>query len=141
MNIIRMKLVPRADAGTTEVSFYSCPDVKGDPEKTRQFIQRTADSRNVAFEYIIVSDLEYHAVRGAREWLLSEPGDSHADYCFRNILVRAKFAPAPERITGINCTGEDDTTVIVSTEMEQMTIDTKTGDVKVEPTLRARPHS
>lgn len=137
MNTLRMKLTPRPNAGTEEIAFYSCPDIKGDPEKTLKHVQKTANDRNVAFDYALVSDRDYFAVRGAREWRLSEPGDFDADQLFRVKLVRAGFVSSASQVTSLGMTGHDDITVRTCSEFEVMTINTMTGDVQVDPIMRA----
>lgn len=137
MNIIRMKVTPRPESGMEEVMFYSCPDIKGDPEKTLKHVQKTADCRNVACDYAIVPDRDYFAVRGAREWRITEPGDFDADHLFRVKLIRAGFVSSAQQVTSIRMSDEDDKIVQAYSEFEVMTVHTVTGEVRVDPIMRA----
>ncbi len=133
MKILRMKITPRPESGMTELSFYSCPDIKRNPDKTLKHIQKTADARNIGCDYEICDERTYWAVRGARMWLISEPGDKRADARFRQELRSAGIIDDVTKPIGIVCTGEDDYRAQIVTEIEVTTIDTKTGDIKVDP--------
>lgn len=137
MEILRMKVTPRPESGMSEVSFYSCPDMKGNANKTLAYIQKVADQRQVACDYELCDERTYWAVRGARMWLISEPGDKRADAKFRKELCSAGIIDTPERAIGIVCTGEDDFRVQIVTEIEVTTIDTNTGEIKVDPIPRS----
>jgi len=133
MKILRMKITPRPESGMTELSFYSCPDVKGDPAKTLAHIQRVADQKQVGCDYEICDERTYWAVRGARMWLISEPGDKKADARFRQELVSAGILDTKDRPVAMVCTGEDDHRVQVLTDLETTMIDTKSGEITVTP--------
>lgn len=136
MNVLRMRVKPRPTSGMTEIAFYSCPDVKRDPVKTLAYVQKVADERHIACDYELVSELEYFAIRGAREWMMSEPGDFEADHLFRIKLVRSGFATSINKITAITMM-DDGHTLKVATDAEVLVIDTEKGTAIIDPIMRA----
>ena len=83
--------------------------------------------------YTDVDDLTYFAIRAARLWLLSEPGDVAADKQFHVELVKAGLVPDTRDILGVVCTGEDDYRVQVVTEATIFTLDTNAATVTSVP--------
>lgn len=107
MKTLRFKLTPHPHAATShlEVLFYSCPDIKGDPDKTLAHLQKVAKQRHVAFDYELTTDLEYFAVRGARTWLYTDPTDLTATEAFKAALMRAGAFAIGTEILGVMQSG------------------------------------
>lgn len=138
MKTIRLKLTPRADSATKDVTFFSCPLLGGNgSEDMLEMVQQAADAQDLRIDYTIATELEYFAVRGARAWLLTEPGNVMEDHVFKVALVNGGLVADTSEIIGIIMTGEDDYIVQVVTEKECTTIDTKAGTVRTEPHVKS----
>ncbi len=130
MKTLRIKAVPRAGSYIKQVNWLSCPSV--DPEAQIKRMQALADAKHVAVIYTQATDLEYFANRGAREWLMSEPGDTLADDAFKAALVSAGVLGSNTDVCVICCTGVDDTSVMITTVNKCYLIRTDSGAVVVQ---------
>lgn len=138
MKTLRMRLTPRPESGLTEISLYSCPDVINDPKKTLDHIQKIANQNAVAVDYELTTDLVYFAVRGGREWLITNPDSWGKDHMFHLALVRAGVLPNANHPSRIIRSDEHDYIIHVFTTTECTSVDTKNANVMVHTYARAQ---
>jgi len=130
MIILRMKVTPPAGQEYLGISFYSCPDVKNNPQKTLAFVQQQAVRKGVRFTYELATDADYYAQRGARAWLMTDPSSELDNLRFEAELVRAGLYENGAEIIGFITVNKD--VVQVITEKTCRTIDTKAGTMRVQ---------
>lgn len=129
MKTLLLRVVPKEGSPASTVAWHSYPNVAGDARITLEGLQAAADMNNVAVTYELASDLEYFACRGARKWLMSEPGDSDEDHAFKVALIRAGVIANISESCVISCDEVDDEIVLVNTTRGTTLINTATGTV------------
>lgn len=132
MKLLRMKLTPRSGC-SLEVTWYSCPDTKGDPKKTLALVQREADKRGLNIDYSLATEQDYVAQRAARLWMFTEPGDEAADKTLKLALVRAGLFEDTGDIVRIATDDDGKDHVMVFTGTTVTIIDTQAGVINTAP--------
>jgi hypothetical protein len=140
MKTLRIKVTSMESPSNPHVALFSHPDIKHDTDKTLEHIRAEAVAIHKARQadvYELIDDLTYYAVRGARLWILTEPGDWDGDHLFRLAMVRAGIVKDTSQVHRMETTGADDFTVKVTTDIEQFTINTKDAIVTIHTPARA----
>lgn len=129
MKTLRMRVVYQNSE--MFASMYSCPDIKGNPQKTLAHVQKVGDRRNGPIaRYELVDDQTYLVVKAARVWEMTPQGEVGDDMDFKIKMVRAGLFEDTGDILMLVKAGDR---VQVITEKEIVTVDTHHATIKRDP--------